>query len=126
MKNLLEVSEIIDNAIIDEYLSKLDKTKQTNVLHWITKERQAATHETNPDEMMLGRPPVLKLANRIESYVDINQKVVLNKHGKSRLGLTTMKTVVPIGSATPSEDQLELEITEPDTATKHEVAGIMV
>lgn len=127
MKNLLEVSEIIDNAIIDEYLSKLDKTKQTNVLHWFTRERQAATHETSPDEIMLGRPPVLKLANRIESYVDINQKVVLNKHGKSRLGLTTMKTVVPIGSATPSEDQLELEITETDdTVAKHEVAGIMV
>lgn len=126
MKNLLEVSEIIDNAIIDEYLSKLDKTKQMNVLHWFTRERQA-THETNPDEMMLGRPPVLKLANRIESYVDINEKVVLNKHGKSRLGLTTMKTVVPIGSATPSEDQLELEITETDdTAVKHEVSGIMV
>ena len=38
MKNLLEVSEIIDNAIIDEYLSKLDKTKQMNVLHWFTRE----------------------------------------------------------------------------------------
>ena len=126
MKNLLEVSEIIDNAIIDEYLSKLDKTKQTNVLHWFTKERQAATHETNPDEIMLGRPPVLKLANRIESYVDINQKVVLNKHGKTSIGLTTVKTVVPTGSATPSEDSLELEITEPDTAAKHEVSGIMV
>jgi hypothetical protein len=75
---------------------------------------------------MLGRPPVLKLANRIESYVDINQKVVLNKHGKTSIGLTTVKTVVPTGSATPSEDPLELEITEPDTAAKHEVSGIMV
>ena len=88
MKNLLEVSEIIDNAIIDEYLSKLDKTKQMNVLHWFTRERQATTHETNPDEIMLGRPPVFKLANRIESYVDINQKMVLNKHGRP---LTTVK-----------------------------------
>ena len=139
MKNLLEVSEIIDNAIIDEYLSKLDKTNQNNVLHWFTRERPAATHETNPDEIMLGRPPVLKLANRIESYVDINEKVVLNKHGKSKLGLTTMKTmVVPTGSATPSENLedllesgLELEITEPNLNTNyttkvHEIRGTMV
>jgi len=133
MKNLLEVSEIIDNATIDEYLSKLDKTKQTNVLHWFTKERQAATHETNPDEMMLGRPPVLKLANRIESYVDINEKVVLNKHGNSRLGAFTMKVIeTPTHSETlpevPLDAGLKLEITETnDTAVKgNEVSGIMV
>ena len=140
MKNLLEVSEIIDNTIIDEYLSKLDRTKQMNVLHWFTRERQAAaTHETNPDEIMLGRPPVLKLANRIESYVDINQKVVLNKHGKPSVGLTTVKTIGPI-IPTPSpsetfEDPLDaglvLEITEPNLnantdAKGNEVAGIMV
>ena len=81
MKNLLEVSEIVDNSTIDEYLSQLAKTNQTNVLHWFTRERNGI-HTKDKDNAntivddALGRPHVLKLANRVESYVDIENKVM--------------------------------------------------
>lgn len=81
MKNLLEVSEIVDNSTIDEYLSQLAKTNQTNVLHWFTRERNGVHNNDNANtntivDDALGRPHVLKLANRVESYVDIENKVM--------------------------------------------------
>lgn len=84
---------------------------------------------------MLGRPPVLKLANRIESYVDINKKLVLNKHGKSGVGLTTIKTTSltnepDIDSEDLFDSGLELEITEHGSNSniikEGEVRGTMV
>jgi hypothetical protein len=79
MKNLLEVSEIVDNSIIHEYLSKVGNTNRSDVLHWFTRERTASpNHEddTGAGAGALGQPHVLRLANRVESYVDIENKVM--------------------------------------------------
>lgn len=73
MKNLLEVSEIVDNSIIHEYLSRIGNTNRNDVMHWFTRERNAATSGTDDE---LGQPHVLRLANRVESYVDIENKVM--------------------------------------------------
>ena len=134
MKNLLEVSEIVDNSIIHEYLSKVGNANRTDVLHWFTRERTAShTNETN-DNDAIGKPHVLKLANRIESYVDINKKVVSNKNTKTVVELPTTKMSVP-NSTTPSETSedtlddsgLTLEMMQHANAEKNnEVAGIMV
>lgn len=76
MKNLLEVSEIVDTSIINEYLSKTEDAKRGDVIHWFA-QRQTDMHDMNDDDDdVLGRPHVLKLANRVESYVDIENKVL--------------------------------------------------
>jgi hypothetical protein len=49
------------------------------VLHWFTRERTASpNHEddTGAGAGALGQPHVLRLANRVESYVDIENKVM--------------------------------------------------
>jgi hypothetical protein len=81
MKNLLEVSEIVDNSIIHEYLSKIGNTNRSDVMHWFTRERTASpNHEDDTGAGAgagaLGQPHVLRLANRVESYVDIENKVM--------------------------------------------------
>ena len=92
MKNLLEVSEIVDNSTIDEYLSQLAKTNQTNVLHWFTRERHSIESAHSDDA--LGRPHVLKLANRVESYVDIEKKVMqLPNAGRSMSSPHVMRSM---------------------------------
>jgi hypothetical protein len=76
MKNLLEVSEIVDNSIIQEYLSKVENANRSDVMHWFTRERTASpNHDDGTGAGALGQPHVLKLANRFESYVDIENKV---------------------------------------------------
>jgi hypothetical protein len=42
-------------------------------MHWFTRERTASP---NHDDGALGQPHVLRLANRVESYVDIENKVM--------------------------------------------------
>jgi len=77
MKNLLEVSEIVDSSIIHEYLSKTGNANRNDVMHWFTRERNADAIENKDDETItIGRPNILKLANRFESYVDIENKVM--------------------------------------------------
>ena len=94
MKNLLEVCEIMDNNTIDEYLSKLEKTNQTNVLHWFTRERRLGDDTRSGDDN-LGRPHVLKLANRVESYVDIEKKVMqLPNAGRSMSSPHAMRSIL--------------------------------
>jgi len=78
MKNLLEVSEIVDNSIIQEYLSKVENANRSDVMHWFTRERTASPNHDDgagAGAGALGQPHVLKLANRFESYVDIENKV---------------------------------------------------
>jgi hypothetical protein len=113
MKNLLEVSEIVDNAIIDEYLSKLDKTKQSHVLHWFARERNATTGCKISDDDALGQPHVLKLANRFESYVDIENKVLrLPNAGRS--------------SSMPTPQVVDESNAESDSESNDTVSGTMV
>lgn len=81
MKNLLEVSEIVDTSIINEYLSKVGHANRNEMLHWFTRERKASGNDDVDDahddpDGAIGRPHVLKLANRVESYVDIEKKVM--------------------------------------------------
>ena len=81
MKNLLEVSEIVDNSIIHEYLSKIGNTNRSDVMHWFTRERTASPNHDDDTGAgagagALGQPHVLRLANRVESYVDIENKVM--------------------------------------------------
>jgi hypothetical protein len=80
MKNLLEVSEIVDNSIIHEYLSRIGNTNRNIVMHWFARDRNAAA-DTHIHDDPIGRPNILKLANRFESYVDIENKV--NAAGRS-------------------------------------------
>jgi hypothetical protein len=124
MKNLLEVSEIVDNAIIDEYLSKLDKTKQSHVLHWFARERNATTSCKINDDDTLGRPHVLKLANRFESYVDIENKVLRlpNAGRSSSMPTPPVDTKAP-ASASASVDESN---AESDSESNDTVSGIMV
>jgi hypothetical protein len=120
MKNLIEVSEIVDNSIIDAYISQLEKTKQPNVMHWFARERTTA--EPN-DDGALGQPHVLKLANRVESYVDIENKVMrLPNAGRSMSSQVDTK-------ATASDESGFSECysnAELDSETSDAVSGIMV
>ena len=76
MKNLNEVSEIIDNHIIGEYLSKLETHRPA--LQLFMRERMAESDQSEqPDQIHdFGRPNILKLANRFESYADIENRVM--------------------------------------------------
>jgi len=133
MKNLFEITEIVDNSVIDKYLSKLGESNpfRTDILRWIRNERQAATEN---DEITIGRPPVFKLANRIESYVDINKKMVLNKDGRPNVGLTTVKIDGPSDESDSSRTtENQLDPLDSDSALENTndaasgiVTGIMV
>jgi hypothetical protein len=120
MKNLLEVSEIVDNAIIDEYLSKLDKTKQTHVLHWFARDRNATTEHNDDDT--LGRPHVLKLANRVESYVDIENKVLRLPNAGRSISMSSPQ----VDTKTTASASVSVTNTESDSESNNTVSGIMV
>jgi hypothetical protein len=85
MKNLNEVSEIIDNHIIHEYLSKLDQANSntSTIFQMVMREKRSdiSNHEHEPTHDV-GKPNILKLANRFESYVDIENKVIQMHHNK--------------------------------------------
>ena len=85
MKNLNEVSEIIDNHIIHEYLSKLDQANSntSNIFQMVMREKRSdiSNHEHEPMHDV-GKPNILKLANRFESYVDIENKIIQMHHNK--------------------------------------------
>ena len=74
MKNLNEVSEIIDNHIIGEYLSKLETHRP--VMQLFMRERISEQPDQPAQIHDFGRPNILKLANRFESYVDIENRVM--------------------------------------------------
>jgi hypothetical protein len=116
MKNLLEVSEIVDNAIIHEYLSKIGPATRHDVLQLFTRERTASHNDGN--EGALGQPHVLRLANRVESYVDIENKVMrLPNAGRSMSSQVDTKAPA---SASVSDSGSE------SSAESDAVSGIMV
>lgn len=120
MKNLNEVSEIIDNHIINEYLSKLephnpDRGRMQLFMRGKMSE-QSDDHEQIHD---FGRPNILKLANRFESYVDIENKVQMHHNNKrSSLSLTDAN-FNPSGASDAGS-------TNETHATDGAVSGIMV
>ena len=82
MKNLNEVSEIIDSSIIREYLSMLEKNNpERNRIQFFMRGRMSEEpeqHDYRESAQMhdFGKPNILKLANRFESYVDIENRVM--------------------------------------------------
>lgn len=133
MKNLLEVSEIVDNSIINEYLSKTEDAKRGDVIHWFT-QRQTESHDMSDDDDVLGRPHVLKLANRVESYVDIENKVLrLPNAGRSmstphvnNINVSNVNNNVNTSRSTStnaSENANDQHISSSDSGS---VTGIMV
>lgn len=80
MKNLNEVSEIIESRIINDYISQLDPdNSERNFIQRLIQGKRLEQPE-QPDQYNhmrdVGRPNILKLANRFESYVDIENKVI--------------------------------------------------
>jgi hypothetical protein len=122
MKNLLEVSEIVDNSIIHEYLSRVGDANRSDVLRWFTRERNAAA-DTRINDDPIGRPNILKLANRFESYVDIENKV--NATGRSSSSMTTPH-VDTKATASDSGYESNAESETETNAASDSVAGIMV
>ena len=121
MKNLLEVSEIVDNSIIHEYLSRIGNTNRNDVMHWF---RTASTPEPN-DDGALGQPHVLRLANRMESYVDIENKV-MRLHNAGRSMSSTSPQVDTKATASESESSACHSNAESDPESNDAVLGIMV
>ena len=124
MKNLLEVSEIVDSSIIHEYLSKTGNANRSDVMHWFTRERTADVIENKDDETTtIGRPNILKLANRFESYVDIENKVLkLHNAGRS----SSMSSPQVVESDSGSECNTDTANTDNTNADNDTVSGIMV
>ena len=125
MKNLLEVSEIVESAIIDEYLSKVGTATRHDVLHWFTRERIASHNDSN--DGALGRPHVLRLANRFESYVDIEKKVMrLPNAGRSMSSQVDPKAPASASASASATESGYESNTELDSESSDAVSGIMV
>ena len=124
MKNLLEVSEIVDNSIIHEYLSRVGDANRRDVLHWFTRERNAAA-DTRINDDPIGRPNILKLANRFESYVDIENKVNAAGRSSSSSSMTTPQ-VNTKATASDSGYESNAETDAETDAASDSVSGIMV
>jgi len=111
MKNLLEVSEIVESAIIDEYLSKVGTATRHDVLHWFTRERRTASHSnddgTGAGAGALGQPHVLRLANRVESYVDIENKVMRLPNAGRSIGMSSQVDANATASVSADESGSE-------------------
>jgi len=121
MKNLLEVSEIVDNSVIHEYLSRVGDANRRDVLRWFTRERNAAADNDNP----IGRPNILKLANRFESYVDIENKVMrLPNAGRS--STIASPHINTNATASASADESGSNSNADSDAASDAVSGIMV
>ena len=127
MKNLLEVSEIVDNSVIHEYLSKVGDANRSDVLRWFTRERNAdAIIENKDDETTtIGRPNILKLANRFESYVDIENKV-LRLPNAGRSSSMSSPHVETKATASDSGYESNAESESETNAASDSVSGIMV
>jgi len=134
MKNLLEVSEIVDNSIIHEYLSKTGNANRSHVMHWFTREQNADAIENNHDETTtIGRPNILKLANRFESYVDIENKVMrLPNAGRSSSSMSSSRAAAHMTACGVSDAGSSASANASNTS-EHEqhsnddaVSGIMV
>lgn len=122
MKNLNEVSEIIDNHIIHEYLSKLDNDAERNMMQSFMRERRAEP-EPNPEQIHdFGRPNILKLANRFESYVDIENKVMNTPYVRRSASMSSPH----VAHWTETNASNASNATDETNDTASGVSGIMV
>jgi len=121
MKNLNEVSEIIDNHIIHEYLSKLETNNERNMIQSFMQEKRA---EPEPEQIHdFGRPNILKLANRFESYVDIENKVMNTPYVRRSASMSSPHVAHWTDETNASNASDDTDETN-DTASG--VSGIMV
>lgn len=125
MKNLNEVSEIIDNHIINEYLSRLERNNpERSRMQLFMRGRMSEPPEPPEQSDQIhdfGRPNILKLANRFESYVDIENRVMQLPYVRRSGAMSSLHvtSVSDSGSnATRSTDETN--------ATDGAVSGIMV
>jgi hypothetical protein len=122
MKNLNEVSEIIDNHIIHEYLSKLETNNERNMIQSFMQEKRA---EPEPEQIHdFGRPNILKLANRFESYVDIENKVMNTPYVRRSASMSSPHDTHPASDSMTETNASDDTDETNDTASG--VSGIMV
>ena len=124
MKNLNEVSEIIDNHIIGEYLSKLEThNPDRGRLQLFMRERIAESdQEQNHD---FGRPNILKLANRFESYADIENKIMNTPYVRRSTSFLHVNNDNPSYASDSGETHVSDE-TNATNDTASGMSGIMV
>jgi hypothetical protein len=96
------------------------------VLRWFTRERNAVA-DTHTNDDPIGRPNILKLANRFESYVDIENKVMRlpNAGRSSSISMTTPQVDTKATASDSGYESNEESETETNAASDS-VAGIMV
>jgi hypothetical protein len=140
MKNLYEITEIVDESIKNEYISKLDESNpnRINIMHWFRNERQT---ETNKIEETLGGHHIFKMGNRIQTYNDITNKLGSSNNGKPYTDESNIDESVSVHESivyspetieNPHETNITLNISETNThvnadvATDDTVTGIMV
>jgi hypothetical protein len=127
MKNLNEVSEIIDNHIIGEYLSKLEThNPDRGRLQLFMRERIAESNQSDQEPNHdFGRPNILKLANRFESYADIENKIMNTPYVRRSSSMSSPQ-VSNINPSSASDDGSIGNETNATNATNDDVSGIMV
>ena len=123
MKNLNEVSEIIDNHIIGEYLSKLETHRP--VMQLFMRERIAESNQSDQEPNHdFGRPNILKLANRFESYADIENKIMNTPYvRRSSMSFPHVSNINPSSASDDGSIGNETNATDGDVSG---ISGIMV
>jgi len=123
MKNLNEVSEIIDTRIIHEYLSKLETNTERHIFQYFMRERRAEPEQIHD----VGRPNILKLANRFESYVDIENRVMHAPYVRRSASMSSPHdTHHALDSMTETNASTASNDTDETNDTASGVSGIMV
>ena len=122
MKNLNEVSEIIDNHIIGEYLSKLEThNPDRGRLQLFMRERIAESNQSDQEPNHdFGRPNILKLANRFESYADIENKIMNTPYVRRSSSMSSPQ----VSNINPSSASDDGSIGNETNATDGDVSGI--
>jgi len=127
MKNLNEVSEIIDSSIIKEYLSMLDENNPERGRMQLFMRGMMMSEQPKPEQPEqlhdFGRPNILKLANRFESYVDIENKVMQlpNARRSGSMSSPHGDNITPSYASDAGSSANETNATDDDA-----VSGIMV
>lgn len=115
MKNLNEVSEIIDNQIINEYLSRLENGHGRMQL--FMKEKVSPPQQSEQFDQIhdVGRPNILKLANRFESYVEIESRA---------MQLPNARRSASMSSPHANSNELDTDYGNETNATDDTASGI--
>ena len=125
MKNLNEVSEIIDNNIIGEYLSKLETHNPDRGRMQLFMRERISEHPDQPAQIHdFGRPNILKLANRFESYADIENKIMNTPYvRRSSMSFPHVSNINPSSASDDGSIGNETNATDGDVSG---ISGIMV